>query len=211
MSLTSQEIFEYDQKNTQSNRMWDADAVGPVYFCIYCFHIQKDYPAYCSHCGHANTVYKAPSNVEKKFARCYIHPLKQAVGWCDLCARGICEKCDNNGKDPKDYFAYTVNLQCKNCVAKSKELENEHKKHVSEKGVCYRHEDIKSLTKCTGCGIQLCGNCSYATVATKGFLLRKKIIEGPFCLTCLRGQRVRLTGHNKGNWKPYFQAQVAKG
>ncbi len=196
------DAYKTERKAVQVDTMWNADTIGPAYFCIYCFHENKDYPAYCSHCGHVSTIYKAPSDV-KKFTRCHNHKDKNAVGWCALCAKPICEICDSEGKKPDDYFDYTVNLKCKTCVEESNRLQQEHEQHVIAEKACSRHEEIDYINKCTTCGTQMCSNCSYGLVTIKGRFFKSEEVTGPYCLLCLRQARVEKTSSNSGSWKPY--------
>ncbi len=199
--MDTKEILAYEEKNIKSDQMWDADTVGPVFFCIYCFHKMTDYPAYCSHCGHTNTIYKAPKNVrDQKY--CNVHSQKLAVGWCALCAKPICELCDSQGKNPSEYFDYTVNLKCKSCLDKSEKLAQDHEGHLKN-GVCCRHEDVKAVNNCITCNSPICENCSYSLETSNGIFFKKIENYGPYCLTCLRRARIEKAFKSKVSWKPY--------
>lgn len=195
-------LYEYELENIKSSKIWDANIIGPVVFCIFCFHELKDYPTYCTYCGHVSMIFKAPNDVRKQ-NWCYKHTNKTAVGWCALCAKSICEVCDNKGKKPSEYFDYTVNLKCKDCVKRIKVLETEYNNHLKKSGSCCRHEDIKAVYRCKVCNSSLCTNCAYSSELTKGSIFKKIEIDGPFCLPCLRTDKVKKARSSKFNWLQY--------
>lgn len=200
-----------DEADVQADRSWNPDKIGPLSRCNKCFNLMNGPKAYCSRCGHISTVFNAPDNCKAKFPYCSNHKDRLAVGWCDLHAKPICEKCDSEGKDPEDYFDYTVNLECKDCVAESKALKKAYSEKLKKTGSCSKHSTNKAIVNCKSCKMPLCKNCAYNLtyiVIVKKNLFKKieeDINEGPYCLGCVRSTEHGLVRDKTARWSHVVQ------
>ncbi len=160
-------------------RVWDAHAIGPLDRCSTCFTPKEDRSgvAFCSRCGHIDSDF-GPVFVEDEElqqARCHLHPLEPAVGYCCLCAEPICKTCE--AKRGSSYFPPGPLLYCRQCLARSNELKETYLTDIEARQVCGKHPRVIAEYRCRKCNLPLCASCSY---------FEGRSFVGPYCLPCFR-------------------------
>ncbi len=177
---------------TINNTIWDPNEIGPNDRCIKCFTSYNNDYTFCSYCGHISTVFITPSKISG--VKCYKHSEQNAINYCCLCTKPICDEC--NSKDDQ-HFSFTAGFKdlyyCKECKTKQKEIIHKFNETIIKQRLCSKHK-TKALFECIKCGLTLCSDCAYFT--NIGWL-RKKVGKGPYCLGCFRFETVK--GARK-NW-----------
>ncbi len=166
-------------KDDQEFDIWAPNVVGPLDRCIRCFTLHSDDSAFCGWCGKISTVFKTKFDTTNVF--CHAHNRRGAVAYCCLCQKPICNDCVE--KEHWSFAAGDQLFQCKSCLLKSQELEESFKRNLRTGEFCPKHREVKAVFLCSACGIPSCPYCSYFVDA--GWL-RKKLGDGPFCLSCFR-------------------------
>jgi hypothetical protein len=200
-----------DFVDIQPNISWNPEKLGPLSCCIKCFKLMNGTKAFCSRCGHISTIFNAPDNCKTKLKYCSNHKGRLAVGWCDLHAKPICENCDSQGIKLEDYYDYTVNLNCKNCLAEANVLKNAFLKDLEKTGSCCKHSTNRAIFSCISCDLPLCKNCAYNlsySVTIKKNVFQKvtnDFAEGSYCLGCLRTSTHWIDRDSTSTWSHVAQ------
>ena len=171
--------------NEKQQGIWDPNEVGPFDRCFKCFTPYNDDFAFCLFCGHVSTAFDTPREVTG--ATCHKHSGDQAIGFCCLCAEPICDDCKEN-----EHYSIAGGLRdlyyCCSCVRKAEDIKKEFQKKTKEQRLCAKHHDTKASFECIECGFSMCNNCAY--FIKKGWF-RKKIGDGPYCLSCFRSGTIK--------------------
>src|SRR6266545_614646 len=160
-------------------RVWDAHAVGPLDRCSRCFSSKEERGdvAFCSRCGQIDSdfgpAFVADEDLQK--LRCHLHPPEPAVGYCCLCAKAICKTCEE--KRGTSYFPPGPLPYCRQCLARSTELEETYLTDIEARHVCGKHPRVGAEYRCRRCNLTLCASCSY---------FEGRSHAGPYCLPCFR-------------------------
>ena len=72
--------------------IWNPEEVGPFDRCIRCFTKVNDDFAFCLNCGQKGLVFD--NSLESEEIKCHNHYDKNAIAYCCLCKKPICEKCN---------------------------------------------------------------------------------------------------------------------
>ena len=167
----------------------DPNSPGPLELCPRCWTPISKNTAFCAKCGYVSTVFKVPIStmfgkpVAPVHFQCANHKQTTAAVYCCLCAKPICEDCI--GEKRISHFPWFDDVYyCKACVQTKQILEDNFFRRLEETGDCAKHVGQASRFKCIVCELPLCAACAYFLV---GGLFRKKITDGPYCLSCYRG------------------------
>ncbi len=168
----------------------DPNEIGPIGVCLRCFVRESEDYAFCLNCGRKQSPFDA--SFYPADGACHLHPQKEAIGYCCLCAHPVCKDCLE--REGYSIAAPGPRYYCKACVERSREIEARYFAELKASGCCGKHTGVPAIAFCTDCGLPLCRSCAYFKVSG---LFRRKRGEGPFCLVCFR---MKTLGSGRRRW-----------
>lgn len=163
-----------------SSRVYDPSIIGPFNICFGC-HEEKD-PNYtfCLNCGRRSGDFLVYEEI-KNF-NCVAHSDVAAIAFCSSCADPKCAECFASNDRGFNISGMCETRYCSSCTNLMEAASSKFIKENSDNRFCTYHRKISSKSSCKSCETSLCESCTY--YITNGN--KKKLINGPFCLTCFR-------------------------
>jgi hypothetical protein len=158
---------------------WNPNVIGPLDRCLRCWMPIAQDLAYCATCGHVSLIFN--SLPMEWGERCCFHSNHAAEWTCCLCRRPICKECCAHETNP--FTTFGPLWHCRQCIDDAKAIDARFFKTLAATNCCVKHRDVAMAFKCKKCALPLCSSCTYFTV--RG-ILKRRPINGPFCLACFQ-------------------------